>query len=312
MRLYSMYFICKNNINEIESIKESVRNTVGSPIKYLAGWDKTVITLNKLASVPCLRASVEKMYESVPVVYRDKARFDFDNSTYDNFFGAKKELLARMNTVIDLYENSHGDSLYDAGFDIRLPEFKTMKELAKCMNDIEFIVNQCPFLNKPDSEIKYKTADVGSFWLTFAVVGTSASVVLLNLSKIVEAAIRIKSHVATVKQQEEVLRSMELRNDIAADVIDSFKKVNKVITDRCVNELEAELGELPNREDADKAGKSIELLAGWIDKGLQIYSAIDAPDEVKALFPAQEEQPLLNDDVIKLLEAKSNASTGGK
>lgn len=307
MRLYSMYFLCKNNVEEIKSIKEAVRNPNSNSIKYLAGWDKTVITLNKLASVPCLRESVEKLYESVPVMYRDRARFDFDNSTFTAFFAAKTELIARMETVIALYENSHIESNDSIGFDIKLPEFSSIKEMAKCINDIEFVLNHCPFLNKVDGEIKYKSADTGSFWLTFAVVGTSATVILLNLSKIVEAAIRIKSQVVTVKQQEEVLRSMELRSDIAADVIDSFKKVNKTLTDRCVNELEAELGELPNREDADKVGKSIELLAGWMDKGLQIYSAIDAPEEVKVLFPPQEEQPLLNDDVIKLLEAKSKA-----
>ena len=48
----------------------------------------------------------------------------------------------------------------------------------------------------------------------------------------------------------------------------------------------------------------MEKLAFWMDKGMQIYSAIDAPTEIKDVFPKQQEVSFLSDDLIKLLENK--------
>ena len=42
-----------------------------------------------------------------------------------------------------------------------------------------------------------------------------------------------------------------------------------------------------------------------MDKGLQIYSAIDADNEIKDLFPVQEDLSFLSDDIQKLIEMKS-------
>lgn len=122
----------------------------------------------------------------------------------------------------------------------------------------------------------------------------------------VDAAIKIQSHVVTVKQQEEQFRSMEQKNELTSELIDAFRKVNKSLVNSAVHELEPGLGSLDNGEEIDKVGRSIEKLADWMNKGLQIYSTIDAPKDVRDLFPPQEEQSLLNDDVIKLIEQKEN------
>lgn len=305
MRLYSMYFLCKNNIMVFENLVIQTRTLSGSQIRYISNWLSIVKILNKLSGVPCLKSATTALYESIPTMLRDQDQFDFDNTTYSNFVREQRNLISRMNTVIDLYESSHNDQPYALGFDIKLPDFTSLKEVSQCMRDLDFITSQCPYLMIPDSEIKYKSVDIGSFWITFFVVGSAATTILLNLSKIVEAATRIKSQVITVKQQEEVLRSMEIKNEIASDMMDTFKIINKQLTDRCVKDLENEIGELKDGDELDRTGRSIERMAEWLAKGMQIYSAIDAPSEVKTLFPQQEEQPLLKEDVIKLLELKA-------
>ena len=62
--------------------------------------------------------------------------------------------------------------------------------------------------------------------------------------------------------------------------------------------------QLMDGEEKDKAGKALEKLGYWMDKGMQIYSAIDAPAEIKDVFPTQQETNFLSDDLIKLLENK--------
>lgn len=74
-----------------------------------------------------------------------------------------------------------------------------------------------------------------------------------------------------------------------------------------MRDLENELGKLENGEEEDIVGRSLEKLGFWMDKGLQIYSAIDSPDEVKNIFPEQEEVKFLSDDLLKLIEMKKES-----
>lgn len=302
MRLYSMYFMCEKYFDSLESVKVLNRPAGGNNYSYLDNWQNTVMLLDTLSKIPSLKESAKKMYESIPVLLRDRNKFDIDGTTAEKFKEAKNELIAKMSAIIDLYKALNKiDGNFKNGFDIKLPDFTDIKELSNCIKDLEFIINQCPYLKDDNEEIKYGAFDVGSTWLTFFVIGTTATILLTNLSKLVDQAIKLKSHVATVKQQEEVLRAMQVKNETSSEVLDAFKKANKVIVDSCVNDLQNELGELKDGEEVDKVGRSIEKLGHWMNKGLQIYSTIDAAKEVKDLFPKQDDPISLNDNIIKLL-----------
>lgn len=311
MRLYSMYFLCKENIDAVEAINVQTKNSGNSTTYYIANWKKAAILLNKLATMPCIRPAATELFETIPTVQRDKDQFDIDITTRNKFIAAKRNLQSRMDTIIRLYGDSRVEKEEEYGFDVKLPDFKSFDELVDCMDDLKFVLNQCPYLNISDAKVEYQSADVGSFWINFVVAGTAAAALLLNLSKVVETAVKIKSQVITVKQQEEQLRAMQEKNKLAGEIIETFRQVNKSLTDDYVRNLEAELGKLPEREAADKVGKSIEKLGYWMDKGLQIYSAIDAPKDVKLLFPQQEEPKLL-DDVAKLIEETKKENKGQK
>ena len=51
-------------------------------------------------------------------------------------------------------------------------------------------------------------------------------------------------------------------------------------------------------------GRCLEKLSIWMNKGLQIYSSIEAPKEVKDVFPEQQDLSFLTDDIQKLIEEK--------
>lgn len=303
MRLYSMYFLCKMNYEYIVNMEVGERDRSDITIYSINNWKDKVAVLNKLANIECLKEATIGVYESIPIFTRGQNYIEFDSITARNFIEAKEKLLAGMETIISLYETvKKVDKEKGNGFDIKLPEFKDIKDFSNCIKDIEYIVNQCPYLARQDGEIKFDTVDIGSTWITFCIIGVASTTILSNLSKIVEKAIKIKSNMVAIKQQEEVLRSMQQANSISNEAIETFQKVNKTLTDNCVRELEGEIGELQDGEEFDKVGRTIERLADWMNKGMQIYSTIDAPKEVKTLFPEQEEQILLNDDVIKFIE----------
>ncbi len=305
MRLYGMYCICKKNIDAVRRMTIDSRQINNGNIKVMNNWYEKSRVLNEVGKVYPLREIVREVYDAVPAIYQDQNRFDISQTAANDFMKAKNKLIASMDTIIRLYESTNLNKSDKAayGFDIKMPEFNDVGEFSQCLEDLDFIIKQCPYL-KDDGDIKFGSVDVGSTWLTFIVLGVAATTILMKFGTIVDKAVKIKSHITTVKMQEEALRSVELKNEIAAEVLDAFKKTNKVITQNCVKELENELGELQNAEEEDKVGRCLEKIGYWMDKGMQIYSAIDAPSEVKDVFPAQEEVNFLSDNLMKLLETK--------
>lgn len=306
MRLYGMYYTCKKHIEYVKNMKVTNKTTAREATWSIKSWAERSKVLNELAKMKPLRTPAREVYEAIPVVYRDQDEFDISGTVKDRFVAARGKLIVAMETVIDMYETINPKKVIDEdyGFDIKMPEFDDLGEFSKCMEDLDFVMKQCPYLNDKDGQIKYGSIDVGSTWLTFIIVGVGATTVMTNLAKIVDIAIKIKSHITTVKMQEEALRSVEIRDEIAAEVLDAYKKANRILTQNSVAELERELGELKDGEEKDKAGKTLEKLGYWMDKGMQIYSSIDAPVEIKDAFPLQQETNFLSDDLIKLLENK--------
>lgn len=307
MRMYSMYFVCKTYIEKVQRMGIGSRAVNGSEVFFIENWRETNRILNELAKVSFLKEPVKKVLDTIAVAYRDEERFDISKNTKIAYTSAVNKLIISMKTVIDMYEmlGIKKDDEVTGGFDVKLPNFNDLGEFAKCLEDLNFIITQCPYLQHDEETIKYGSVDVGSTWLTFMIVGASAGVILHNLSKLVDMAIKIKSHIMTVRTQEELLRSIQMKNEVAAEVFDTFREVNKMLEQQCIGDLRNELGPLKDGEEEGKAQKSIEKLAYWMDKGLQVYSAIDAPQEAKDLFPQQDDVSLLTDDMQKLLEMKN-------
>lgn len=308
MRLYGMYFVCKKYITAVEEMKVESRSVNNGNIRFVSGLKRKNLVLNELAKILPLREHVRKFYEIIPVFYRDQDKCDLTNDMADRYIKAREELITAMKTVIKTYETINTnkvDSVAD-GFDIKLPQFEDIEQFSKCLEDLNFVIKQCPYLNQKDADIKYGTVDVGSVWLTFLIAGAAGTTLLMNLAKIVDAAVKIKSHIATMKTQEEMLRSVKMKSEIAGEVLDAFKKTKDMIVGQCVDDLQNEIRKLNDPEEQDKVSRSLEKLGFWMDKGMQIYSTIDAPDEIKDLFPKQEEASFLSDDILKLLEMKKD------
>lgn len=309
MRLFNMYYVCKKSLELMPDMKVESRQANGRTTYFISQWGKKSEVLNNIAKLDILRANALSVYESIPVVYRDLDRFDISDSMAAKFKRKVDDLELSLKTIVDLYESYVLKAVNDSevGFDMKMPQFDNIGEFSKCLSDMNFIIEQCPYLNQKDSRIRFECVDVGSTWMIFVVIGAGSVLLINNLCKIVDQAVKIKSHVTTVKTQEEMLHSIELKNNIAAEVLEAYKEINKKIVEQSVNDLEKELGNLNDGEERGKVGKSLEKLAFWMDKGLQIYASIDSPGEVKDLFPTQDEVSFLSDDIQKLIEMKSQS-----
>ncbi len=166
-----------------------------------------------------------------------------------------------------------------------------MSELSKCTKDLDTVFSTCPLFVNQEGTIKFTAVDVGSVWFTFLVVGVAAATTLRLIAELVDKALVVRSHYLTTREQEEKIRSLQLGNDALKNAMD----VNKQITKGLLNKVTVELAEEHNISDPEDLGRlknSIQLMADWMNKGMEVYASIQATAETKAVFPPIEKQTL--------------------
>lgn len=116
--------------------------------------------------------------------------------------------------------------------------------------------------------------------------------------------------VLIINQQQDIER--EKRNAAEKEVIIKYlTETHKKQVDVAIKELEAATGYKVENKDGDerlRIEQCMERLGILLEKGLQIYAAIDTPDEAKALFQPLEMKYLEYQKKIELLEVKEEHS----
>ena len=301
MKLYNVYRLCKQNIYFLESAM--AKKDEKSGLFVISTWPAVKERFELIKKIPSFKDCINDYINSVPVLVRESVSPQIDPSTAGKINSKLKVITSKMQTIIELYESmeiSDGGN----GIDIKIPPCDDLKEYISYLKDIEFIFSQCPFLQCEGEIIKFDSVDVGSNWIKLAVAATTTCMVLNNTAALVDKALIIRSHYASLKQQEEILRSQQNKNELAEEIISSYDFLRSTYMNTVMEQLENEIGELKNPEEIDRAERSIEKLADLLDKGCEIYATLDAPEEVQALFPEIQGNLELPDNIMKYLDKK--------
>lgn len=305
MRFYNNYVICKKLVNNIIPDYEQKDYANGTTTFIIKNWRQIKNSIEELYSLSFLRNAIDNIYQTLSVYDRNLELPEITDTSYEIFVEKTRILSAKMKAVIELYE-SFGHKEVKNGIDIKMPDYKELADYIDALKDIDFVLSQCPYLNSVDEKIEFNNVDVGSTWLSFIVICGTGFYILNNLAKIVDKAIAIKSHIATYKQQAEMLEEIRQKNHMGSEVIDTFKEMKSITLKMYVSELKSEIGPLEDGEEEGKVEKCLEKLANLMNQGVEIYTSIDTPKEIKMLFPMSEDNKILSDDLVKLLEDKEN------
>lgn len=310
MRLRSIYVLCRDNLGIIDDLNGT---TVSNNTAYtqVSNWSNVAnIINNKLLSIKYLEEYATDLIQSIPEIYRAQDSFKVKNAEWNNISNAKRLLRDSMIDVINLYESMGLDSEESTGIDIQLPKCNDFSDFKKYIDELDFILYKCPFFVSKEEALKFETVDVGSMWLSFVIVGTgivTTSILANNIAAFIDKCLIIRSHKKTIEEQEISLKAMEMDNSLRETTIKGLKKLYEAQVNILINELESETGiKLKDGEERGRVIQTIEKMNGLLDKGLQIYSALDSPDEVKSLFEPIEMKYLSMAENIKLLDNKDN------
>ncbi len=276
MRLYNIYYLCKKY--EDTFLNFSIRQTNINNVYKIESWEEYKKGLSVIRKIVFLQPYADALYDIVPVFVREKKQPEIDSATRNVLLDSNKGILNKMRAIIELYESLNlGEGL--DGVDIKIPKCNSLGEYISYLKDIDFIFEQCPFLQHKDGTIKFKNVDVGSQWLTFLIVVTSgtaaATYILNNLAMLLDKAVQLKSHLINLREQEEIVRSKKLANDALESGLEIFGDLKKHYLSETVKELETNNTEYPLKdgEERGKAEKSLEKLCGLLEKGVEIYLA---------------------------------------
>lgn len=189
MRLYNVYYTCKAALNGLKELKDE---TLSNGSKKLVNWNISKQALETLFNIDFIKEDAKQLYNILSPFDREKISADIGGQTFKEFLPIYKKIVSKLQGVVDLYESMR-DGVSQPGIDIKIPSCDSLKDYIKILDDIDFIITQCPYLRNENEEIKYKGTDVGSDWITFAIIVSSAAsasfVILKNLSFLMDKAI---------------------------------------------------------------------------------------------------------------------------
>ena len=309
MRLRNIYVLCNENLEKVEAIKGTV-SASNSSYTMVSGWDSFLEAYSKIKEIAFLNKDISNLISSVPEIYHHQNKFSVTNTEWNRINLNKSKLVASMINVIDLYESMGLNAEEQMGLDIKLPKCEDFFDFKKCIDELEFILYKCPFFKIEGEDLKFKSLDVGSMWLNFLVIGVSigaTSILLNNIAAFLDKCIAVRSHKVTVAQQELQLQSMTMEEEQKEHLLKGIQQIYQAQVDVIISELEKETNvDLRDGEERGVVSQAFDKANALIDKGLQIYSTIDSPKEIKALFEPIEMKYLSISENLKMLEEKNS------
>lgn len=220
-----------------------------------------------------------------------------------------EKLVLEIKMVLRLCE-SIGVKENEIGLDIKMPKTDNITDFKKYIDDLEFVFTKSPFFYSEKESLKLNGTDIGSIWLVIGVAGASitvGSVILNNIAAFIDKCYIIKSHKWTCEKQKAEIEKAKVDQKQKEEMTKMIEMVYQVSVDNAVRELEETTKiAIKDNDERDRVNQCFDKLEKLLDKGLQIYAAIDSSEEVKAVFAPIEMHYLPKKDNITKIEDKSS------
>lgn len=308
MRVREMFYLVNHALEAwVNPIATEQKGSGGTIVSYSCKNAPALVRLlEPLRPFPEIETQIEIIYSTHNTFYKGVTGA-FTPSEWNQVCSALQKIKSSLTTMQSMCA-ALGLDQNSLGFDIKLPPNISLAELSECSKDLNNIFAQCPLLHKDNEDIKLHGVDIGSIWLTFTVICAGSATgfyILKNLAAMVDEIIAIREHMAILKRQEEMARQAELKNEALQSVVSINKEITKSLMQNAAERLAAK-NEITAPEDIECIRGTLDMLKEWVDKGMEVYAAIDTPSEIKAVFPPLERQALPKFE-IKELEPPENA-----
>ncbi len=305
MKFENIYSLCKKHCDDIIGVELISRDGY----IFVDHLDYTINVIGQLVQIDYLKDWLNKFFNAIENIQNKEV--SSSSREQKDFREIKEKLIAKMETIISLYESMGLSAKKLPGLDMRIPDCDNFTDFKKMITEIEFIITKCPFTQHEAETLRFEGVDVGSQWISFAVSGiatiAAGSILLNNIAAFVDKCIIIRSHYLTTKQQKQEIERASIEQGEKDELLKNINRIYKIHIENVIKELEEKTGcKISDGDERGRAEQSLQKMGELIDKGLRIYSSIDSPKETKALFEPLEMKYLSIEQELKAIEDKKN------
>jgi len=185
---------------------------------------------------------------------------------------------------------------------IKLPEERDFTEVIKDLNAINHAISQNVLNEKISGVVVVKSWQPGSLWIDLY-LGSPAAVGLIGGIAWAAAVVRKKWHEGSV--MENIADSMEIKKEMLENLRKGVEEhVKLVVESEAKNLLNHNFSEDDNHDQVERLKHGIKTFADLIERGAEVHPSLQAPEDVKNLFPDFAKLDLIQSKQ-KLLEEKN-------
>jgi len=166
---------------------------------------------------------------------------------------------------------------------IKLPETKNITEITSYLNRIDKAIGQVVHNEAINGKVELGGWERGSLWIEVA-VGSVLAVKVIGVAAWSGAVVWKK--VQEAKLHAEYAKGLSLRNGFLEEILDAAQNHIKATVDAEAKALaDANLKGPERQEVLERAKFTIREFAEMMEKGAEIHPGLQAPEQVRNLFP---------------------------
>jgi hypothetical protein len=183
---------------------------------------------------------------------------------------------------------------------IRLPDPSDFEQAIYFQNQFFTAISQNIINNEIGGQIVLKEWEPGSFWLTLYVASSAAVALVAQMAW--SAAVVLKKY-QEFKILEEQTKSLKIKTEALTEIKRGIEEEMKLILESEAKALQVHsFKDNDNHEQVERLKMGIKTFMELIDNGAEIHPALNAPEQVKNLFPDFKKLPSVESRTKMLVE----------
>jgi len=216
-----------------------------------------------------------------------------------NILNLLKDVDKAISLLSDLFPSDTENQI-----NVKFPEDVELSLFSKAIDDLDFIFRNCRVIYEANNKepARILKVDHGSIWLSIAV---NSIVVMSLIGGLAGLAYTISKIVVEIQVRIQNLRVMtSVANNVDA-MEDELQEVRKKWIAEATKQFIDESADINlsenDHEAIDQLGRVVSKMSDMYTKNIEIFASLEAPSEVKALFPKPANPQKLITKAIKLL-----------
>jgi hypothetical protein len=214
------------------------------------------------------------------------------------------KLVASIESLRGFFKDMELPTLDANQISVRLSHVDSLTELSMQIEILEKALSQTILDAKLGGKLEVAAVDNGSVWLLL-IVGTPAAVTFIGGLAWAAVVVYKKAQEGLLVQQH--VESLKIKNDALGQIREAQGKLLNEMVEAEARHLEMEtFGEDANPDRLKRIEFAIESLQKLIEKGAEIHPALNAPEDVKNLFPNFKKLGLVESKIKQISEKSAD------